>query len=565
VQLEPGYERAWECLSGWSDVLGCPAKALESARELTARRGGEARSWLFLARLLDAPEQFDERLAALDKAIELNPRCTDAYDLRALALAQAGRWDEAEAACRPAAWNGHPPMELRARSAWLLAERGDVEEAIQRMREVVAEEPQFYGGWSRLADWCRFVEDQPGYLQAAEALVRINPQYEVSLGYLGEARLMNGDREGSREAYRHAFELNPQYEFAGNALFDLQLEDGDLSGASATIRTLKEHSKSGYVIARDAQLASREKNHAQVLACLRQACTTESETTWPVEATVQAAIDAELAPAAFSALEEEAFGERPQPEVGGEWVLLGTKLGHWHHVGERLKELLSRGEIGERAVYVYVEALYKDGRARELVDYVHRHREWLRSNTLAWGAVGYALTGIRNYAEAASWQQDWRERQDARPWMLVNVVEGLRNTGRDAEAAQASLAALEMPQPKGQHLHRLWLAADAITAGDMDLASEYLEPENPEPLDADYGFLDLCVRTAIDMATAEPDEAAEVFASIRTALAETRREYQALAQEPARKRVYLTAVSKIAACRGTLLARLWAWWIRLNT
>ena len=313
---------AWECLSSWSDTLGCPEKALETVRELTLTRAGEARSWLFLARFLDAPEQQDERLAALDKAVELNPRCTDAYDLRAMTLARACRWEEADAACQPAAWNHHPPMELRARSAWLQAEQGNLEEAITRMKTVVADEPHFFGAWSRLADWCQHAQDIAGYLQAAEALVRINPQYEVSYGYLGEARLLSDDRAGAREAYRHAFELNPQYEFAGNALFDLQLEDGELGTAATTMTILKSHSQTAFVLARDAQLAARQNDQERTLANLRRVCTTEAETAWPVEAAVKATVDAGWAGPAEITLEEVLWHHEPQPSVGIEWVLL---------------------------------------------------------------------------------------------------------------------------------------------------------------------------------------------------------------------------------------------------
>jgi tetratricopeptide (TPR) repeat protein len=565
VQIDPGYDRAWECLSSWADTLGCPEKALETVRELTAKRGGEARSWLFLARFLDGPEQFDERLAAIDKAIELNPRLADAYDLRALTLARAERWDEAEAACRPAAWNSHPPMELRARSAWLAAERGDVNEAIARMQGVVADEPHYFGAWSRLADWCQFVQDKDGYLQAAEALVRINPQYEISYGYLGEARMLHGDRAGAREAYAHGFELNPQYEFAGNALFDLQFEDGDLAGAAQTLRTLKEHSRTAYVLAREAQLAGRHKNYEQLWASLRAICTTESETNWPLEAAVQTAVDAGMSSSAFAVLGEEAFGEKPQPTVGVRWVLLGAQLGEWRAVGQRLRELVAKHEeVGERAVYAYVEALYKERRAQQLVQYVQENGEWLRQSAFTWGAVGYALTGVRDYPEAAEWNCDWKSREGVQSWMLVNVVEGLRNTDHDAEAVEASQRALDMPRGKGQHLHRLWLATSAVEAGDFAAASEHLAAaDSPEQLDADYEFLATCVRSVVAMADAAPRDADTVFAAARRQLYAARRAYEAFTQEPARRRAYFTAVSRVATLRGTLLAKLWGWWARL--
>ncbi len=567
VQIDPGYDRAWECLSSWADTLGCPEKALETVRELTAKRGGEARSWLFLARFLDAPEQVDERLATIDKAIELNPRLADAYDLRALTLASAERWDEAEAACRPSAWGEHPPMELRARSAWLAAERGDLPEAIARMKQVVADEPHFFGAWSRLADWCQYTQDKDGYLQSAEALVRINPQYEISYGYLGEARLMHGDRDGAREAFDHGFELNPQYEFAGNALFDLQFEDGNLAGAALTLRTLKEHSKKAYVLAREAQLAAKQRNYEQLWASLRALCSTEGETNWPLEAAVQAAVDAGMGASAFGVLGEEVFREKPLPQVGVEWARLGTKLGEWWKVRERLHDLLNKHQaVGERAVYTYVEEHYKQGWNRQLVEFVVANWQWLRATTFTWGAVGYALTGIRDYPRAAEWNRDWKSREDVQSWMLVNVVEGLRNTGHEAEAIEASQKALAMPRAKGQHLHRLWLATSAVEAEDFQAASEHLAAaDSPEQLHADYELLAVCADSVVAMAEAQPTEAAAVFAAARKRLATVRLMYRDLfGKEPARSRAYFTAIKHVARLRGTLLATLWSWWARLG-
>ena len=42
VQLEPGYERGWNALDAWGAELNQPERALDSARQLTRRRPGEA-------------------------------------------------------------------------------------------------------------------------------------------------------------------------------------------------------------------------------------------------------------------------------------------------------------------------------------------------------------------------------------------------------------------------------------------------------------------------------------------------------------------------------------------
>jgi tetratricopeptide (TPR) repeat protein len=74
VRLEPGYEWAWGRLSDWARELGRRDVPESLARDLTERRGGEARSWMVLAQTLEGPDRLDERLRALEKAIGLNPR-----------------------------------------------------------------------------------------------------------------------------------------------------------------------------------------------------------------------------------------------------------------------------------------------------------------------------------------------------------------------------------------------------------------------------------------------------------------------------------------------------------
>ncbi|MBC8870396.1 MAG: tetratricopeptide repeat protein [Planctomycetes bacterium] len=556
VQRDPGYERAWDLLSDWADQLGCPERASEAVRELTVRRAGEARSWLMLARRLDAPDELDERLAVLDKVVELSPRCVDAYDLRAASLASAGRWDEAQEACRPPLWNDRPPVVLRGRSAWLEAEQGNLQEAIARMREVVADEPFFFEAWSRLADWNVQARDCAGYLEAAEMLVRLRPQYEVGYGYLGEARLLNDDRDGAREAYQRAVELNPAYEFAGNGLFDIQFEDNDLSAAAETISALRTHSGSPFVTAREAQLAAKQGTEEEACDALKRVALMASDSPWPISAAVESLVSAGWEGAAEQTLENLLFNEDVHVEAASQWVKLCAARRDWK-CADQLPKLCERGEIGLQATYTYVEALLQAGNAVKLKRFFRENESWLREHTFAWGSAGYGLTGLREYRVAAEWQSDWRDREDLEPWMLVNVAEGLRAIGRDAEAVEASQLALSMPPAYGQHLHYLWLAVDEALRGNITAAKEHLEDVDVESLDEDYQFLQTMIGGIVEMAEASPDEAGRVFRDERRRIGRARAAFKAYQQEPARRRAYRRSLAMVAKYRGTFAAKLW--------
>src|SRR5690606_25662610 len=90
------------------------------------------------------------------------------------------------------------------------------------------------------------------------------------------------------EAFARAFELDPQYEFAGIMLFDKQLETGDVSAAADTLRRLRLHSTSSFVVARAVQLAAKRGNLDEALGLLREVCTAANEGQWPIAAACEA-------------------------------------------------------------------------------------------------------------------------------------------------------------------------------------------------------------------------------------------------------------------------------------
>jgi tetratricopeptide (TPR) repeat protein len=563
VRLDPGQQPAWDRLNYWADQLGCPDAALEKARELTQRRGGEARSWLMLARLLDAPEQVEQRLEACAKALELNPRCVDAHDLRARALEAAGRWDEALAACLPEVFGKHVPSELRARQGWIEADRGNLARAIELVREVLRDDPAFYGAWEKMCDWARDAKDHAAYLEAAQALVHLSPQYEVPYGYLGEARILTNDRPGAIEAFTRALELNPRYDFGGNWLFDLQLEDGKLDEAAKTLEVMR-HSENPYVIARRAVLAARRFEKEAALTLLKQLCVTPSESPWTVAGPVEEMLKEGWRRASWheeveKVLEGALAQENAVAEVGAQWGAIMAS--HKRPLSpERFVPLLERGAIGERAIYAYLDRLQHERQADQVVRFARQAWPILRQHFWAWASIGMALVRTGQYDKALPWQALWREFADVQPWMLVNVVEALRAAGRDDEAREASRAALEKPETPSHPYHRLWLAGDAVLAGDAAAARDYLQKCGDAQVGDHYQFQKALIECALEMHDAARDRTTSAaFSTVRRKLAAARGAFTPYAAEPARKRLYCCMLALVARLRGTFWAKLWYW------
>jgi tetratricopeptide (TPR) repeat protein len=467
-----------------------------------------------LARILGDPAEFDERMAALDRALELNPRFLEAHDLRAFLLVQQRRFDEALVACRPVAWDHHPPVELRSRAAWIESIRGNLDAAIAELQECVAEEPNNYGCWQQLADWRRQREDLPRYLEAAQALERIDPQNALSLGYLGDALLLLKRKDEAIPVFKRALALAPAYEFVGSSLFDLQLENSEYSDAAATIAILKQHTDSPRVTAREVQLAARQNNREVALERLTRLCATAAGEPAALEGALPEIDNAGWRAAADDVLRESIESAEAAREVGSIWVRRRIAVGDWSWQRD-LPKLVPCGPAGEQTVNEYLALLAQGKRKWALDWFVFRNRSWLRANTFAWGSVGYAFMALGNNRKAAKWMSDWQNRAGLEPWMLQNLATGLRELGHDRQAADVSRRAISLPPDVATPTHRLWLAADAVLAQRYDEATLHLQSVDRSLLADDNKALDNVIDVMLSAAATPTEQLPGKFAEIR--------------------------------------------------
>jgi predicted Zn-dependent protease len=247
IRTLPNYEWGLGALARWGKEDGDGTAAERLVRELIAERPADPQVWLGLAHVLAATERVDERLAALDEAIRLQPRLIEAHDLRADALSAAGRYDEALLACRGEAWGGRPPLALQGQAACILMARGERASAITRMREVLAKHTDYLWGANQLAGWLRVDGTNQEYLAAAETLVRLAPRRALSYGTRAAARQRLNDVAGARADLARAQQLEADYLFAGFRLFDWQTEDGLQGEARRTFERMRPHLSTAWI------------------------------------------------------------------------------------------------------------------------------------------------------------------------------------------------------------------------------------------------------------------------------------------------------------------------------
>lgn len=564
VRLEPEYDWAWACLREWGEVLGRPRTAEQMARDLTVRRAGESRSWLVLARTLDggAPAALEERLAALAKAAELEPRLVEAYDLRAELLAAAERWDEALAACRPAAWGDTPPDELRGRAAWIEWRRGNWDAAVSRMRQVVAECPNYYWAWCRLADWYRAREETASYLEAAGQMASRWPNSVVALGYRADARIATSARTSAKADLRRAMELAPDYDFAATRLFDLCMEDGELDAARKVLDVLRRHCPGDASSARLVQFAVRCGDADAVVTGLTELCTGPARDPGPLDQAVAALRTTPWLPSVEKVFQEVVQTGRSTPAVGGVWVEHLIQLGEWKAALALVGELVGRGETGQNAAGAFLHLAGRAKRPKLVRSCLRRFHASLRAVDELWGAGGRALAALGDDEGAARWMADWRERAEPAAWMLCDLVVSLRRLGRDAESRPVIEAALSLPPDGSRAQIEVLRAFDEAAAGQAKQACAHLQALDPSGLNADQRFIYHLAEALVLIrgAATRPQNRGGIVAGAKAAVASAEAARPAFAAQPELYRPFCHVLSVVA--RTDLPTRLWCLWRR---
>ncbi|MGL6073080.1 MAG: tetratricopeptide repeat protein [Fimbriiglobus sp.] len=258
---DPRLDSAWRAVMMWGDRLDKPDDALEFARELTEERAGDPRAWLRYARTITEIAQTPEILRALDRALKLDPKNVEAYDLKAERLAMLGRFEEALEAAKPSVLAADMPLILQGRVAWIEARRGNYAAAIPPMQALVAVDPDYIWGWQQLAEWYNDVGKPESYLEATSELIRMRPESPTSLTMRGDAKIQTGDREGGKEDLREALRVHPGYSPAAVILFDACLQDGEQKEARAALSVLQEHMSGPEVLVKQIQFLTRTGDH----------------------------------------------------------------------------------------------------------------------------------------------------------------------------------------------------------------------------------------------------------------------------------------------------------------
>ncbi|HQR33916.1 MAG TPA: tetratricopeptide repeat protein [Blastocatellia bacterium] len=486
LAMEPGYDWGWRAIREWSQLAGRPELALKCARALAEKRPGQARSWLVLAQT--EGQGIDERLQSLERAIELNPRLIEAHSLRARLLTQLQRYDEAREACHPEVFGENPPPELRCAEAVVDADRGDLNAAVELLKKLVSDEPNYYPAWSLLADWYRSLQSFGDYLIAAQEMVRLVPHRAVPLGYLADAQLLNQEVKSAKETLRHAMILDPAYEFAGTTLFDLQLKDYELDEAEETLKVLRQQVGGDITTVRELKLAGKRQQFDLALKHFRTLCLSTTDDARFIAEAIEADMETDWKTLASNVIEEVLDSTQANPNVGLFYVEQCERKKHWETCARKLKALPERNELWRRSVNAFLEALVKAGEKNRARQFINNLEKSLREHVLTWGTAGYILFSLGDSRKAVEWLADWQTREGLEPWMLWNLTLALRKEGNETESNKVSRHAITLQPDQMTQSNILLITFDELLEGDLGNATAKLAKVN-EPTLRDWDRL----------------------------------------------------------------------------
>lgn len=494
VELDSNSELGWANLKACAAAYGRDDYAVEQARKLTQTRAGEARSWLTLAQLLTGPEHFNEQLAAADRAIALDPRCAEGFEVKAAMLADNGRFDEALAACRPAAWGDRPPLFLRGREAWIYSLRGDLPRAVELMREIVNEDRQYGWGWHNLIFWHDARGEHQLCAQAAEELARISPQNITALDLLSKARERNGDRAGATEPLRRLLALDPTNAQALARLIELHLSGGNHVAAENELKSLAGLADPALLQAQRMVIAARLGRNEEGCAALAELCRLPGENLVAWQTAVAAALNSAWAWYAVVAIEKVLVEENVNPQAAKAWASICLQKKDWKRCLEGIRLLEGQPLYWRAASQEYLDQLDQVlqplqsywGMRRykaQIKAFLRRYRSSIEENTTMRCQIARAYLVSKRHDQAVAAMAGWRQWTDIRPWALSNYAISLAVLRRFDEVFAACRHGLTLPPDAQTPQLHLWMSVEDVLKGDYSSARRRLliagEPHQP--------------------------------------------------------------------------------------
>jgi tetratricopeptide (TPR) repeat protein len=470
AKLAPENNAIWDDLRVFAYEMQRPEVPAQTAAQLVEEKPGNPLCWLALAA---TESDLGARLTAIQKAIAVDPTSETAYDRKAIALTEAGRYIEALEACGGPHRDRRPSLALRGREVWVRAQQGDLNAAIERMTAILRDEPNYGWGWYQLCQWYAATSQNDKYRGAATELTRISPDSALAWNYLGEAETLNKNVKPAEECFRRALELDPGNVFASLSMIDIHIESKRVARAAELLEQVEPMSHHPAFKLKGLEIAILRRKGEDVRQVMSELVANPALDPDLVQTAItrarQAGHDDDLA----KLLSEAARTGVMNPAAAGEHIrimLHSKKLNESLALLEKLRA--KDAATGQAAAIAFLDTTASRHEQKWLDAFCNLYPQWAIADTEIWGMIGYVLVVLRQYHRCVSSMADWANRKGVRPVMLLNLALSYRNTGKDAEGAKVNEFALQLPEDPTTAQHRVWVAFDAALSGNYEQADK---------------------------------------------------------------------------------------------
>lgn len=467
ILIDPASAAGWSQLHQWGAVVNQPDLAQRRARELATQRPWNAELWCALAEVLLSAHEFEAALRATDEALQRAPNSASARNWKAIILTRLRRRDDALSACSTDGLRGRAMAGIMSRAAWVVAQFGELDDAIARIERVVAEHPDHSWAWQLLIDWRLEKRELEGACAAARKLVELTPLDASAHGYLASVLLEVGDENGAVESLTRALNLKLDYLYAAETLIQIQVKRKKFKRARQTLELVALTTPFDFRLSWAVRIAAQSKDDDEAWRNIESLVAAPTANPGYLEL-ARAAVTGRDRTAAQQ-LFALALKGGAHAEVGALWI---RSLVAWGmRPAARHFRMLSRynGPAGQTALREWFEHLGDENqRIQVLVSCLLRWRDV--KDVQVWGKVGYALVTCRWYELAVHWLKNYERRAGVRPWMLHNLRVAALGTHRLALARGAVDAALRLPSDDTLPYHLAFASFVEITEGRVEEA-----------------------------------------------------------------------------------------------
>ncbi|MGZ8832404.1 MAG: tetratricopeptide repeat protein, partial [Thermoanaerobaculia bacterium] len=481
AKLAPDNGSIWDDLRRRSAEAGKNDLPSQTAAQLVEEKPGSATSWLVLAAV---EPDLASKLTAIQQAITVDPTSENAYDRKAVTLVEAGRFVEALEACAGPYPDRRPSLALRGREAWIRAQQGDLDTALQRMNAIVADEPNYGWGWYQLCQWYAATDQHEKYHAAATELVRISPESALAWNHLGESETVLINAKRAEECFKKALDLDPGNVFAALSMIDLHLENKRVARAAELLETTEPVTHHPAFKLKRLEIAIRRKQRDEATRILAGLAADPAQDPDLVQTAItrmrQAGHDAEVQ----QLLERTSQTGTMNPAAAAEQMRIMLDAKRWNDALGIIEKLRvpAMEHAAHAAAMSFLEVTADKREGKWLDAFGTRFPRWELEDTEIWGMTGYVLVVLRQYNRCISTMTGWANRKDLRPAMLLNLALSYRNAGNDAEAARVNEFALQLPEDQTTPEHHVWVALDTALDGNYERADKRIATVRMEHL-----------------------------------------------------------------------------------